>query len=115
MKAIIAEAVFRSEGWELLIGGGDLWPVRDRTVDFIALAGPNRPMVVDVPRCREAAAASLSWIRHASECFQQTAETTPSRERSRPLAGDGRPTVALASATSDDDNACTATALADQV
>lgn len=48
MKAIIAEAVFRSEGWELLVEGGDRWPVRDRTVDFIALAGPNRLMAIDV-------------------------------------------------------------------
>lgn len=48
MKTIIAEAVCRSEGWELLVGGGDLWPTRDRTVDFIALAGPDRLVAVDV-------------------------------------------------------------------
>ncbi|MFR9754087.1 TY-Chap domain-containing protein [Nocardia sp. 004] len=48
VKTIVANSFLDSEGWELLVGGGDLWPVRDRTVDFIALAGPDRLVAIDV-------------------------------------------------------------------
>ncbi|WP_216918244.1 TY-Chap domain-containing protein [Nocardia noduli] len=47
-RTIVAGFVVDSEGWELLTGGGEQWPMGDRTVDFVALAGTDRLVALDV-------------------------------------------------------------------
>ncbi|MFE3190242.1 hypothetical protein ACFXHA_14615 [Nocardia sp. NPDC059240] len=48
LRAIIGPDYLQQRGVEILTGGDEAWPRRDRTVDFIGLVGSDHLLVVDV-------------------------------------------------------------------
>ncbi|MBL1074494.1 hypothetical protein JK358_08800 [Nocardia sp. 2] len=48
LRMICGNNLFQHRGLEILTGSDMTWPVRDRTVDFIGLEGPDTLLVVDV-------------------------------------------------------------------